>query len=129
MIYLGKLLTKDDLSISFYTDQQGSSDGSSILVDPFLVAYTVYDCSSGIQEIIRQTINSNPIRCDTGIYYAGIKLHPSIFRLGRHVIQWTFKRYPESSMRSESRTFDVVRRAHYSGEYCRTTYVNDKIVL
>jgi len=156
VIYLGKLLRENDLNIFFYANKEVSSGDKDVLntqvgvlndveftlnqyqstsesklelIDPYYVSYTIFDCTQGQQEIIRQTINSRPLRYDTGIYYAGIKLHPNIFRIGRHIIQWSYKRYAESNLRKESSSFDVIRTAHYSGEFCKSSYSQDKIVL
>lgn len=135
MIYLGKLLRENDLNIFLYADKEvfmthtNTTELELTLVDPFYLSYTIFDCTTGQQEIIRQTINSKPLRYDTGIYYAGIKIHPQLFRVGRHIIQWSYKRYPESNLRKDSYTFDVMRATHYAGEYCRSNYSKDKIVL
>lgn len=156
MIYLGKLLQENDLNIFFYANKeiasgdkdilnvqigvlndieftlnqyQSTSESALVLVDPYYVSYTIYDCTQGLQEIIRQTINTKPLRHDTGVYYAGIKLHPRIFRVGRHIIQWSYKRFPESNLRKESISFDIIRTAHYSGEFCKSQYSTDKCII
>jgi hypothetical protein len=135
VIYLGKLLRENDLNIFLYANKEvlmndvNSTDIELTFIDPFDISYTIFDCTHGRQEIVRQTINSKPLRHETGIYYAGIKVSPQIFSVGRHIIQWTFKRYPESNLRRESCTFDIVRTAHYVGEFCQSSYSKDKIVL
>ncbi|MDO8640932.1 MAG: hypothetical protein Q7R33_05260 [Nitrosarchaeum sp.] len=118
MIFLGKLLTKDDIKIFFYNSNHQ-------LIDPFYVSYTVFDLTTGKQEIIRQTINSKPMRFDTGSYFVPLKLHPIIFRVGRHIVKWAFKQYDDSMLMRESQEFDITRPAEYAGEYCLSKYVKE----
>jgi len=126
VIYLGKLLKENDINIFFSADNQ-SGDGT-VSIDPYCVLYTIYDCTTGKAEIIRQTINSKAMRFDTGHYFVPLKLHPRIFRVGRHKIEWMYKRFLESSLRREMMQFDITRTAHFSGEFCRSVYVNDSSV-
>jgi len=148
MIYLGKLLKVDDIHIFFYANSQtesankdvlGDADGtlndpeftlgtfestynqSLTLIDPYYVSYTIFDNTYGKKEIIRQTINSIPMRYDTGIYYVPLKLHPRIFRVGNHIIEWSFRRFESSSLRTMTDGFNIARSAAYAGEFCQTS--------
>jgi hypothetical protein len=163
MIYLGKLLKVDDIHIFFYADSQVESGNRDVLgavtgtlnspeftlstfestysqsltlVDPYYVSYTIFDNTQGKKEIIRQTINSIPMRYDTGIYYVPLKLHPKIFRVGSHIIEWSFRRFADnslgmtsdsaiarnaSSLRTMTDEFMITRNAAYSGEFCQTS--------
>lgn len=119
MIYLGKLLKENDITISFVADD---IDSAGIAIDPYLVTYTIFDCTHGKSEIIRQTINSVPMKYDTGKYFVPLKIDPRIFRIGRHCIEWTYQRFIDYPLQTSKGQFDVVRDAHYSGEFCRSTY-------
>jgi len=119
MIYLGKLLKKDDITIAFYADD---IDSAGIAIDPFLVTYTIFDCTHGKSEVIRQTINSVPMRYDTGKYFVPLKIDPQVFRVGRHKIEWVYKRFEDYPLQTSLGEFDIVRDASYSGEFCRSVY-------
>lgn len=123
MIYLGKLLTKDDLKIFFF-----NSDGVTP-IDPYHVVYTIFDCTHGGQEIIRQTINSVPMKFDHGSYFVPIHLHPKIFRPGHYVIQWSYKKFEDSELQMITQSFDVVTPTSYAGEFCKSTYANERIIM
>jgi len=149
MIYLGKLLQNDDLTIFFSVndvvadvDKDELNDNSDLLndidftlntwqtlteqglvaFDPYFVAYTIYDCTHGKEEIIRQTTNSKPMRADVGHYWAPFKVDPKLFRVGRHIIKWEYKRYFDSELEASASMFDITRPAAYSGEFCNTSY-------
>jgi hypothetical protein len=117
MIYLGKQLQKDDLHIFFYRE--------GVLFDPYSVQYTIFDCTTGKEEIIRQTTNSKPMRFDVGSYFVPIHIHPKIFRIGRHIIRWTYKDFIESEIKTSNDQFDVTRPVAYAGEFCRSTYAKE----
>jgi len=148
MIYLGKLLKVDDVHIFFYANSQvelankdvldtaagtlnnpeftlntfeSSYTQSLTLVDPYYVSYTIFDNTQGKKEIIRQTINSIPMRYDTGIYYVPIKLHPRIFRVGSHIIEWSCRRFMNSNLRIVTDEFKITRNAAYAGEFCQSS--------
>jgi hypothetical protein len=152
MIYLGKLLKEDDLHIFFYANStvlsgdqdilntvtddlnstnftlnsyQSTTEAVSIPFDPYYVSYTIIDNTRCKNEIIRQTINSKPMKFDKGFYYAPIKISPRIFRIGRHYIVWSFRRFCDSALFTKKDSFDVIRPANYSGEFCRSTYAPD----
>jgi hypothetical protein len=123
MIYLGKLLTKEDLNVFFY-----NSDGV-MPIDPYYVSYTMFDCTHGRQEIIRQTINSLPMKFDNGSYFVPIHLDPKVFRPGRHIIQWSYKKFQDTELQMVSESFDVIMPTKYAGEFCRSTYAREKIIM
>lgn len=114
MIYLGKLLQKDDLPIFVYNND--------VLIDPYYISYSICDCTTGKCERIRQTLNSIPMRFDVGSYFIPIHLDPLIFRVGRHVVRWVVQKYFDSSKIQSSNEFYVSRSPFYSGEFCRSTY-------
>lgn len=146
MIYLGKLLKENDLHIFFYADSIASSGDHDVLntltdtlstfqssnrtfvpIDPFYVSYTIIDNTHRKNEIIRQTVNSKPMKFATGFYYVPIRISPRLFNIGRHYIQWSFKRFCDSALFMKKDSFDVVRPAAYSGEFCRSTYAKDYV--
>jgi len=122
MIYLGKLLTKDDLKIFFF-----DIDGV-MPIDPAVVSYTIFDLTHNKKEIIRQTINSKPMRYDIGHYFVPIHLDPLIFRTGRHLIQWAFKRFTDLDTQMVNDTFDITRPTYWAGEFCNVPYAVDKTI-
>jgi len=124
VIYLGKLLKENDLNIFFLVKDQSGT----ISIDPYCVLYTIYDCTHNKSEVIRQTINSKAMRFDIGHYYVPLKLHPRIFHVGRHKIEWMYKRFPESNMRRQIMQFDISRNAHFSGEFCKSVYSENSAI-
>jgi len=123
MIYLGKLLTKDDLPIFFF-----NTDGITA-TDPFYVSYTIFDLTKENQCVIRQTINSKPMCFDVGSYFVPIHLDPKIFRPGKYAIKWSYKKFIDSNLLSTVNTFDIVTPTKYGGEFCRSTYAKDKTIM
>jgi len=114
MIYLGKLLEKDDLHVFIYS--------GATLVDPYSITYTMFDCTQGKQEIIRQTINSKPMKFDTGSYFVPIKLDPKVFRIGRHLIRWSVMEIAGGSVQQATNDFAITRPPYFSGEFCNMKY-------
>jgi len=148
VIWLGKSLKMSDLGVWVLEDRVvpvnsdqpldpivqelnpgtdlGSLDGSSarllIPVDPHHISYTIVDCAHGHEEIIRQTINSRPMRAGKGHYFAPIKIDPKLFRIGRHLVLWHVRKYHDGTMELIVQEFDVVRQSHWSGEFSNSTY-------
>jgi hypothetical protein len=114
MIYLGKLLTKDDLKAFIYC--------RDVIVDPFGILYTIFDCTTGKQEVIRQTINSKPMRFDVGSYFVPLHIHPKIFRIGKHLIRWQVQQYSNSVIQQAGEEFEITRPPAYAGEFCISKY-------
>ena len=121
MIFLGKTLTKDDLPIFIYSNGQ--------LVDPCSITYTIFDCTTGKSEIIRQTINSKPMKFDKGCYFIPLRLNSQIFRTGRHIVQWQVKQYSDSDVQQVIKDFDIIRPAHFAGEFSNAKYPNSTRAL
>jgi hypothetical protein len=122
MIYLGKLLTNRDLKIFFF-DIDGVTP-----VDPYYVSYTMFDLTHNKKEIISQTINNKPMKFDHGSYFAPIDLDPKVFRPGRHLIQWSFKRFSYNNIELMNATFDITRPTYWAGEFCKMPYAVDRTV-
>lgn len=116
MIYLGKLLTKDDLNVFLYHND--------VIVDPFDISYTIFDCTTGKQEVIRQTINSKPMRFDVGSYFVPLHIHPKIFRVGKHLVRWKVQQYSNSLIQQAVEEFDVTRPPAYAGQFCKSKYAS-----
>lgn len=154
MIYLGKLLKENDLHIFLYADStvllddndtlntltdelndieftlntyQSSSNRTLVPIDPYYISYTIIDNTHQKNEIIRQTVNSKPMKFATGFYYVPIRISSRLFNVGRHYIQWSFKRFCDSPLFTKKDSFDVVRPAAYSGEFCKSTYAKDYV--
>lgn len=148
MIYLGKLLQNDDLralvaerGIITVNSVGGLNDPLQLLnenldlndflnttvaglvpLDPCFISYTIVDCTHGREEIIRETMNSRPMRSAKGLYFAPLKIDPKLFTVGRHLILWHVKRHVDSQLEMFVQEFDVTRQASYSGEFSRSTY-------
>ena len=114
MIWLGKLLTKDDIHVFTY-------DGA-VLIDVDYIRYTIYDFTTGLQEVIRQTENSEPMRYDVGSYFVPLKLDPKVFRVGRHLVRWQIKKYFHTPLEQAMDEFDIARAAQYNGDFCKQQY-------
>ena len=149
MIFLGKLLQNDDLNIFFYMNNVVTTHDKDIIndedgllndkeftlntwstttiegqveFDPYHVRYTIYDLTHGLEEEMRHTVNSKPMRAAKGHYWAPLKINPRFFRIGRHMIKWEFKQYFDSELQVSVEEFDVVRPVAYAGEFCESVY-------
>ena len=94
----GQTLTKDDLNAFFYV-------GGS-LSDPFLANYTLFDSTSGIDQIIGLP-ERTPIKYSTGSYYAPWSV-PSDEPIGLHKIQWKYKENATSELKIETEEFEIL---------------------
>jgi hypothetical protein len=115
MIYLGKLLKQDDIKVFTYNGTE--------LIDVDYITYVIYDCTTGKQEVIRQTENSVPMRFDVGSYFVPLHLDPKIFRVGRHRVRWQVKQFSDSIMQQATDEFDIIRRPMYNGDFCKQPYM------
>ena len=94
----GQTLTKENLNVFFYTD--------GTLSDPFSVTYTLYDSTTGTDQVIGLP-DRTPIKFTTGTYYAPWSV-PEDEPTGAHKITWKFKQSSTSDIKTETEQFDVL---------------------
>ena len=94
----GQTLTKDDLNAFFYV-------GGS-LSDPFWATYTLYDSTTGSDQIIGLP-DRTPIKYSTGSYYAPWSV-PDDEPIGRHKITWKYKENSTSEIKIETEEFEIL---------------------
>jgi hypothetical protein len=94
----GQPLTKDDLNVYFYI-------GGS-LSDPFWLTYTLYDSTSGTDEIIGIP-ERVPIKFGAGSYYAPWTV-PDDEPVGLHKIRWRYKESATSAEKQDIEEFAVI---------------------
>ena len=116
MIYIGKLLEQTDLDVYIYYN--------NALIDPFSIFYSIFDCTKGKSELIKQTAHSQPMRFDIGSYFVPIRINPILFTTGRHLVKWQIQQNQGDEIKQVTEEFDVVRTANYAGEFFKSTYAN-----
>lgn len=94
----GQTLTKDNLNVYFYI--------GGTLSDPFNVTYTLYDISSGADEVIGLP-ERMPIKFATGSYYAQWTV-PDDEPLGLHKIVWKYKDSATSETKTDVEEFEII---------------------
>jgi len=94
----GQTTTKDDLNVFFYV-------GGS-LSDPFWATYTLYDCSSGIDEVIGLPDRS-PIKFAVGSFYAPWTVQDDE-PVGLHKIKWRYKETATSEEKIDTEEFKII---------------------
>ena len=91
-------LTKNELNAYFYIGGN--------LSDPYWVTYTLFDCTSGNDEIIGLA-ERTPIKFETGSYYAPWTV-PDDEPLGLHKIRWRYKEASSSVEKIEVEEFQII---------------------
>jgi hypothetical protein len=94
----GQTLTKDDLNVYFYV-------GGS-LSDPYWVTYTLYDSTSGTDEIIGLP-ERIPIKFGAGSYFAQWTV-PDDEPVGVHKIRWRYKESVTSVEKQDIEEFQII---------------------
>jgi len=94
----GQTTTKDDLNVFFYV-------GGS-LSDPFWVTYTLYDSTSGTDEVIGLPDRS-PIKFEVGSFYAPLTV-PDDEPVGLHKIKWRYKESATSQENTDVEEYKVI---------------------
>jgi hypothetical protein len=94
----GQALTKDDLNVYFYI-------GGS-LSDPFWVTYTLFDSTSGTDEIIGLP-ERIPIKFGAGSYFAQWTV-PDDEPIGVHKIRWKYKESATSQVKEDIEEFQII---------------------
>lgn len=94
----GQTLTKDDLNVYFYV-------GGS-LSDPYWVTYTLYDSTSGTDEVIGLP-ERIPIKFGAGSYFAQWTV-PDDEPIGIHKIRWRYKESATSVEKQDIEEFQVI---------------------
>jgi len=90
-------LTKDDLNAYFYINGH--------LSDPFSVTYTLFDSTTGTDEVIGLP-DRTPIKYATGSFYAPWTV-PDDEPIGAHKIVWKFKENATSIVKQDTEDFDI----------------------
>jgi hypothetical protein len=94
----GQTLTKSDLNIYFYVN--------SNLSDPYFVTYTLYDSTSGTDEIIGLP-DRTPLKFSTGSYFASWTI-PDDEPLGVHKIRWKYRDSATSQIKEDVEEFQII---------------------
>jgi hypothetical protein len=94
----GQTLTKDDLNVFFYV-------GGS-LSDPYWVTYTLYDSTSGTDEVIGLP-ERIPIKFGAGSYFAQWTV-PDDEPIGLHKIRWRYKESATSETKEDIEEFQII---------------------
>ena len=94
----GTVLTKEHLNIYFYVGGN--------LMDPFNVTYTIYDSTTGTDQIIGLP-DRTPIKFAIGSYYAPWEV-PDDEPTGAHKIVWKYKETATSDIILEHEEFEVL---------------------
>jgi len=94
----GQPLTKNDLNVYFYV-------GGS-LSDPYWVTFTLYDCTSGSDEVIGLP-DRIPIKFNAGSYFAQWTV-PDDEPVGLHKIRWKYKDSSSSSLKEDVEEFQII---------------------
>jgi len=94
----GQTLTKDDLNVYFYVN------GS--LSDPLYATYTLYDFSSGTDEVIGLP-DRTPIKFGVGSYFAQWTV-PDNEPVGVHKIRWKYKESATSLVKEDVEEFQII---------------------
>jgi hypothetical protein len=94
----GQMTTKDELNVYFYI-------GGS-LSDPFWISYTLYDSTSGTDEVIGLP-DRVPVKFDAGSYYAPWTV-PDDEPTGIHKIKWSYKESSTSETKNDIEEFQVI---------------------
>jgi hypothetical protein len=87
----GTTLGCDQLKILFYNNCQNPP----VLQDPLEVYYAISKVKSTLcgEEIIRETIDSTPLRSGIGKYY--VPVLPSNLEVGKYKVRWKFRQSDE----------------------------------
>lgn len=94
----GQTLTKDDLNVFFYVGGN--------LSDPYWATYTLYDSTSGFDEVIGLP-ERIPIKFGTGSYFAQWTI-PDDEPVGTHKIRWKYKDSATSETKEDVEEFQVI---------------------
>jgi hypothetical protein len=94
----GQTLTKDDLNVFFYVGAN--------LSDPYWASYTLYDCTSGHDEVIGLP-ERTPLKFTTGGYFAPWTV-PDDEPVGLHKVRWRYKETATSSIRDDVEEFQII---------------------
>lgn len=95
----GQVLGPSDLKIAI-RDTLGN------LIDPFVITYSVFDFTSGVEVLIGAP-NQRPESTGVGIFYASF-LIPLDSNLGEWVIRWNFRETPTSEILQVVQEFAIV---------------------
>lgn len=95
----GQALGPNDLKIAI-RDTLGN------LIDPFVITYSVFDFTSGVEVLIGAP-NQRPESTGVGIFYAPLII-PLDSNLGEWVIRWNFRETPTSEILQVVQEFAVV---------------------
>jgi len=94
----GQQLGKNDLNAFFYSGGK--------LSDPYSVTYTLYDATTGINQLIGMA-NRTPIKVDIGNFYAPWTVQ-SDEPTGLHKIEWKYLDTATSEEKIKIEEFDVL---------------------
>lgn len=94
----GQVLTKSDLNVYFYT--------SGSLSDPYWITFTLYDSTSGNDEIIGLP-ERIPLKFSTGSYFAPWTI-PDDEPVGLHKIRWKYKESATSISKEDVEEFSII---------------------
>lgn len=94
----GQPLTKDDLNVYFYVGGN--------LSDPYWVTYTLYDSTSGTDEVIGLP-DRLPLKFGVGSYFAKWTV-PDDEPVGLHKIRWKYKETSGSQIKEDVEEFQII---------------------
>jgi len=94
----GQPLTKDDLNVYFYVGGN--------LSDPYWVTYTLYDSTSGADEVIGLP-DRLPLKFGVGSYFANWTV-PDDEPVGLHKIRWKYKETSSSQIKEDIEEFQII---------------------
>lgn len=94
----GQVLTKENLNVFFYVGGN--------LTDPFSVTYTLYDSTTGTDQVIGLP-DRTPIKFAVGSYYAPWEV-PDDEPTGIHKIEWKYKDSATSAVKIDVEEFNVL---------------------
>lgn len=94
----GQALTKSDLNVYFYV--------SGNLSDPYWVTYTLYDSTTGNDEVIGLP-DRIPLKFETGSYFANWTV-PDDEPIGLHKIRWKYKESSNSITKEDVEEFQII---------------------
>ena len=94
----GQTLEKSDLNVYFYV--------SGNLSDPYWVTYTLYDSTSGTDEVIGLP-ERIPLKFGTGSYFAPWTV-PDDEPVGVHKIRWKYKESATSLTKEDVEEFQII---------------------
>lgn len=94
----GQTLTKNDLNVYFYVNGN--------LSDPYWVTYTLYDSTSGTDEVIGLP-DRTPLKFSTGSYFAPWTI-PEDEPLGIHKIRWKYRESATTETKEDVEEFQII---------------------